>query len=153
MVKKILIGLLAVLVIIQFIRPAKNDGSGVAANDITAVYADMPQQVQTLLQQKCYDCHSHSTKYPWYANIQPVAWWLADHVEEGKAHLNFSEFKTYNAEKAAHKLEEVVEEVAEGEMPLKSYTLIHRDAVVTAEELNLLRDWVASKGIKVGEKH
>jgi hypothetical protein len=153
MVKKILIGLLAVLVVIQFIRPVKNNGIGIAANDITAVYTDMPQQVQTLLQQKCYDCHSHSTQYPWYANIQPVAWWLADHVEEGKQHLNFSEFKTYNPEKAAHKLEEVVEEVAEGEMPLKSYTLIHRDAVVTTEELNLLRDWIASKGIEVKGEH
>lgn len=113
----------------------------------------MPKEIQTLLQQKCYDCHSHSTKYPWYANIQPVAWWLADHVEEGKEHLNFSEFKSYNAEKAAHKLEEVVEEVAEGEMPLKSYTLIHSDAVVTAEELALLRNWVASQGIEVGKEH
>ncbi|MCZ8217469.1 MAG: heme-binding domain-containing protein, partial [Cyclobacteriaceae bacterium] len=84
---------------------------------------------------------------------QPVAWWLADHVEEGKQHLNFSEFKTYKAEKAAHKLEEVVEEVAGGEMPLKSYTLIHRDAIVTTEELNLLRNWVASKGIEVGGEH
>ncbi len=151
MIKKILIGLLAVLVIIQFIRPAKNEGSGLAANDISVAYTDMPKEVHMLLQQKCYDCHSHSTKYPWYANIQPVAWWLADHVEEGKEHLNFSEFKSYDAEKAAHKLEEVIEEVAEGEMPLKSYTFIHRDAVVTAEELALLRNWVASQGVEVGE--
>jgi Haem-binding domain len=151
MIKKILIGLLAILVIIQFIRPSRNEGSGLAANDISVVYADMPKEVHVLLQQKCYDCHSHSTKYPWYANIQPVAWWLADHVEEGKEHLNFSEFKSYDAEKAAHKLEEVVEEVAEGEMPLKSYTFIHRDAVVTAEELALLRNWVASQGVEVEE--
>lgn len=151
MIKKILIGLLVILVLIQFIRPAKNEGSGIAVNDISTVYTDMPIEVQTLLQKKCYDCHSHSTKYPWYANIQPVAWWLADHVEEGKEHLNFSEFKTYNPKKAAHKLEEVVEEVSEGEMPLKSYTFIHRDAVVTAEELALLRNWIASEGIAVGK--
>lgn len=153
MFKKILIGLLAILIIIQFIRPAKNNGTGVSANDISVVYAEMPQEVQILLTQKCYDCHSHSTNYPWYANVQPVAWWLADHVEEGKEHLNFSEFKSYNAEKAAHKLEEVIEEVAEGEMPLESYTLIHRNAKVTPDELNLLRNWVASLGIAVGKEH
>ncbi len=153
MIKKILIGLLALLVLIQFIRPEKNVASGIAANDISAAYTDMPKEIHALLQKKCYDCHSHSTNYPWYANIQPVAWWLASHVNEGKEHLNFSEFKSYDAERAAHKLEEVIEEVAEGEMPLKSYTLVHREAVVSAEELAMLRTWVASMGVSVEDKH
>lgn len=153
MIKKILIGLLIILIVIQFFRPSKNDGTGIATNDISTVYPDMPQEVQLLLKQKCYDCHSHSTKYPWYAAIQPVAWWLNDHINDGKKHLNFSEFKTYGTEKATRKLEEVVEEVAAGEMPLKSYTLIHSDAVVTTEELSLLRNWVTSLGIEVGETH
>ena len=151
MVKKIVLGLAAVLLVIQFIRPAKNVSQGLSTNDVAVVYPDMPKEIHVLLQKKCYDCHSNNTNYPWYSNLQPVAWWLADHVEEGKEHLNFSEFATYEKKKADHKLEELVEEVAEGEMPLKSYTLIHREAVVTPEELTLIRNWVSSMGIKVGE--
>lgn len=149
MIKKILVGVAIVLFAIQFIRPTKNQAEGVSANDISVVYPAIPKDVLKMLQTKCYDCHSNNTEYPWYANIQPVAWWLADHVEEGKEHLNFAEFKTYDTKRANHKLEEVVEEVGKGEMPLDSYTLIHRDAVVTPEEQIALRTWIASLGVKV----
>lgn len=149
MVKKILLGLAILLLAIQFIRPAKNQAEGVSANDISLVYTTMPKDIQVLLQEKCYDCHSNNTVYPWYSNVQPVAWWLADHVKEGKEHLNFAEFKTYDTKKATHKLEEIVEEVTKGEMPLDSYTLIHRDAVVSSEEQVALRNWIASLGVKV----
>lgn len=149
MVKKILLGLAILLLAIQFIRPAKNQAEGVSANDISLVYTTMPRDIQVMLQKKCYDCHSNNTVYPWYSNVQPVAWWLADHVKEGKEHLNFAEFKTYDTKKATHKLEEIVEEVTKGEMPLDSYTLIHRDAVVSSEEQVALRNWIASLGVKV----
>lgn len=149
MIKKILVGVAVVLLAIQFVRPIKNQAEGVSENDISVVYPAIPEDVLTMLQTKCYDCHSNNTEYPWYASIQPVAWWLADHVEEGKEHLNFAEFRTYDTKRANHKLEEVVEEVAKGEMPLDSYTLIHRDAVVTPEEKIALRSWIASLGVKV----
>lgn len=152
MVKKILLGLAALLLVIQFIRPAKNVSQGLSTNDISEVYPDMPQEIHVLLQKKCYDCHSNNTTYPWYSNLQPVAWWLADHVAEGKEHLNFSEFATYEKKKADHKLEELVEEVSEGEMPLKSYTLIHREAKVTADEVDAIRAWVTGMGIRLKEE-
>jgi hypothetical protein len=152
MLKKIGIGLLVVLVLIQFIRPAKNSAPGLSANDISLTYASMPKDVHALLVKKCYDCHSHSTQYPWYASVQPMAWWLNSHIEEGKEHLNFSEFKNYDQDKAAEKLEEVSEAVTEGWMPLDSYTMIHKEAKITPQDAELINSWINSLGVKESEE-
>jgi len=140
MVKKIAMGLLVALVIIQFFKPARNISSEKSPNDITNKYA-VPASVQEILKTSCYDCHSNNTVYPWYANIQPVAWWLADHVNEGKNELNFSEFLTYSPKKAHHKLEEVNEMVKEGEMPLQSYTIIHQNAKLSEPQKLEIATW------------
>jgi Haem-binding domain len=140
MVKKIAIALLVVLVIIQFFKPDRNISSEKSTNDITNKYA-VPASVQEILKTSCYDCHSNNTVYPWYANIQPVAWWLADHVNEGKKELDFSEFLTYSPKKAHHKLEEVNEMVKEGEMPLQSYTIIHRNAKLSEPQKLEIATW------------
>lgn len=140
MVKKILVGLLVILVIIQFIRPEKNIGKGVSANDISTKYT-VSTEVQGILQKACYDCHSNNTRYPWYSNFQPVAWWLNDHIQEGKEELNFSEFGSYRVRKQYRKLEETQELVDKGEMPIHSYTFIHTDAKLTAAEKKVLIDW------------
>jgi hypothetical protein len=142
MKKKIVLALVAIVVIMQFIRPSLNQSEPIVAGDISKVMA-VPQEVHTLLINKCYDCHSNNTKYPWYAHIQPFGWYLNGHVVEGKEHLNFSAFNTYDAEKAAHKLEEVGEAFAEGWMPLDSYTLIHKDAKVTPEDVALISNWLS----------
>jgi hypothetical protein len=155
MKKKILLGLLAVLVIIQFFRPEKNQSDGLSQADISFTYA-VPADVHQTFMKKCYDCHSNNTEYPWYNNIQPVAWWMASHVNEGKEHLDFSEFKNYDERKAKHKLEETAEMIAEDEMPLPSYLWIHRDAKLTNEEKDAIYAWIASLGVDVkkeGESH
>lgn len=146
MIRKILLGLLAVLIIIQFFRPEKNQAEGLSVSDISTVYA-IPGDVHDVLKKKCYDCHSNNTVYPWYSNIQPVAWWLDSHVQDGKRHLDFSSFKEYNAEKAAHKLDELVEVLMEDEMPLKSYLIAHPNAKVTQQEKDAIYNWVASLGV------
>lgn len=138
--KKILLGLLAVLVIIQFFKPELNQSTAETPNDIFAHYA-APDSLQQMIRTSCYDCHSNNTVYPWYSNIQPVAWWLADHVNEGKKELNFSEFTTYAPKKADHKMEEVIEMIEKGEMPLKSYTIIHGDAKLSAAQQKAINDW------------
>lgn len=140
MLKKIAYILLAALVIIQFFRPERNTASGPQPNNIANKYT-VPANVKDVLQRSCADCHSNNTVYPWYANIQPVAWWLADHVEDGKDELNFDEFLTYSQKKAHHKLEEVNDMVQEGEMPLGSYTIIHRDAKLSVEDKRAIMDW------------
>ena len=138
--KKILIGLLGVFIIIQFIKPDKNQSDAVTPNDIFANFQS-ENSTKQLIRTACYDCHSNNTVYPWYAEIQPLAWWLADHVKEGKSELNFSEFATYKPKKADHKLEEVIEMIQEGEMPLKSYTLIHDNAKLSDGQKKAIITW------------
>lgn len=139
MLKKISIGLLVALVIIQFIRPAKNN-SGIATNDISTKYP-MSDSVKMIVNKACADCHSNKTVYPWYANIQPLGFWLDRHVDEGKREINFNEFASYRIGKQNHKIKEVIEQINEGEMPLNSYTLIHKEATLTEAEKNTLIQW------------
>lgn len=109
MKKKFLLGLFVVLVVIQFFRPEKNNSNDQQYH-LSTKYV-VPGEVVTILEGACNDCHSNLTKYPWYANIQPVAWWLADHVREGKQHLNFSNFTSRKVAVQNHKFEEIVEMV------------------------------------------
>ena len=132
--------LLVGLVAIQFIRPAQNLATGPQPHDIAAKYA-VPADVHGLLQRACYDCHSNTTKYPWYAAIQPVAWWLDAHVRDGKRHLNFSEFGGLTTKRAVSKLDEVIAEVEDGRMPLKSYTPMHPEARLTPDDIKKLVAW------------
>jgi hypothetical protein len=145
MIKKILYALLILLVIIQFFRPEKNIQAGPFANDITTKYP-VPAPVAEVLKTSCYDCHSNNTAYPWYNNFQPVAWWLKNHVDEGKREINFNEFASYEPKKARRKLHEVAEQVEEGEMPLQSYTIIHKNAILDAGQKKLVADW--AKGLR-----
>jgi hypothetical protein len=116
MKKKILIVIIIVLVLIQFFRPEKNISAQKSAADITSLYST-PDSINVILDKACNDCHSNNTKYPWYNNIQPVAWWLANHIREGKEELNLSEFRNYNLARQYHKLEEVKKLVDKNEMP------------------------------------
>lgn len=140
MIRKVLIAIAVGLVIIQFFRPEKNLKFSASANAIDLHYA-IPKDVAGLLRTSCYDCHSNNTVYPWYSNIQPFAWWLQNHVNEGKRELNFDEFEGYDSKKKKHKLDEVIEMIQEDEMPLASYTLIHRTAVLSPQDKDKLISW------------
>ncbi len=139
-VKKILLGVVVVLVAIQFFHPEKNVSSGVQPNNVAAVFT-IPEEVKTILATSCNDCHSNNTIYPWYNNIQPVAWWLNHHVNEAKGKLNFDEFASYSPRRQYNKLKETEELLNENEMPLSSYTFIHRDAILSAQQKQVLIDW------------
>lgn len=143
MKKKIGLGLIAVLVVIQFIRPTRNSSTGESPNEISKYY-QVPADIHAVLKKSCYDCHSNNTVYPWYTNIQPVGWWLQSHVNEGRGELNFEEFGTYEQKKAKHKFEEIEEVVQDEEMPLKSYTLIHRDTKLTPEQSASIAAWAGA---------
>lgn len=109
-------------------------------NHISKLYP-YPDSVKTILAKACNDCHTNNTRYPWYNNIQPVAWWLNNHVKDGKRHFNIDEFASYRIARQYKKLEECIEQVKEGEMPLSSYTLIHKDAILTDAEKQTLFSW------------
>ncbi|MBK7376236.1 MAG: heme-binding domain-containing protein [Ferruginibacter sp.] len=141
MFKRLFFVLLLAFIVIQFFRPAKNKAEGMSKNDITTLYA-VPEDVQSVLKTSCYDCHSNNTVYPWYAEVQPVAWWLNDHVQDGKKDLNFSEFASYRPRRQYRKLEEINELVKENEMPLNSYLWIHKDAKLSDQQKLTLANWV-----------
>lgn len=140
MFKKAAISLFVVFVAAQFFRPEKNLSANAGAADIVAAHK-VPPAVRDLLQRACYDCHSNQTSYPWYSEIQPMGWWLASHVKDGKEHLNFSEFGTYTVKRASNKLDQIYDEVSQHSMPLKSYTWGHPEARLTPAEVALLIDW------------
>ncbi len=140
--KKVGIGLLVILLLLQAYRPAKND-SNKLDNDISKSY-DVPVDVKQILAKACNDCHSNNTTYPWYSNVQPIRFWLDDHVKDGKRHMNFNEFNSYQIARQYKKLEECIEQVKEGDMPLESYTLIHKNAILTNQEKQQLFDWCTS---------
>lgn len=131
--KKILIVLLMVFIIIQFFpidktNPITNEGM-----DFLKI-KNTPEPIAKLIRNSCYDCHSNETKYPFYSNVQPVAWLLKNHIDEGRKELNFSTFATYDPKRQAHKLEEAAEYVEQKNMPLESYTLGHSDAKLSDEQ-------------------
>ncbi len=132
-----------VLLAIQFAQPARNATVGAGPNDIAAKYP-VPADVAPLLRRACYDCHSNYTHYPWYAAVQPVGWFLAWHVNDGKRHLDFSEFAAYSAKRAKSKIGEVADEVDQKNMPLRSYRWMHPEARLTPEETRRIVDWAES---------
>ena len=149
MFRKIVLLLLAILVIIQFFHPSRNKAAGMQPNNIAAIHP-VPANVKAVLDKACMDCHSNNTVYPWYSKIQPVDWWLTHHINEGKGELNFDEFALYNLRRQYHKLEEIGKTVKENEMPLDSYTWIHKEARLTEEEKTTLISW--ADAIRTGMK-
>ncbi|MBK8310012.1 MAG: heme-binding domain-containing protein [Chitinophagaceae bacterium] len=140
MVKKILLVLLLALIVIQFIHPKKNKSEGPQPNFIGNSFA-IPDDVKAILAKACNDCHSNNSKYPWYANFQPVHWWLEDHIKDGKKHLNFDEYTHKSLRTQFHKMEETVEMIQDGTMPIKAYKWTHGDARLTEHEKNNIIPW------------
>lgn len=141
--------IIIILLGIQLIRPAKNQ-SALVSNSIVNQY-NVPDSTAKLLVKACNDCHSNTTVYPWYAEIQPLGWWLNNHIKHGKKALNFDEFTTYAKEDHEHIFDEIIETVTEEKMPLKSYTWLglHKEAKLTeAERLNII-NWAKENKHKV----
>lgn len=132
--------LLVVFVIAQFFGPEKNEGDVTTIETFLSETAP-PENVKKILKESCFDCHSDKTRYPWYFNVTPVNYWMADHIDHGKGELNFSEWANYSLKRKEHKMEEVWEEVKKKEMPLDSYTWTHSEAKLTLEQIEALVDW------------
>jgi len=141
LIKKVLIALLVVFVGIQFIPTKRNQSSKMLPTDITLTYT-VPNDIQSILKTSCYNCHSNNTIYPWYNKVQPVAWLLQFHIDDGKSELNFSEFGSYSKRKQKSKFKAMASQIKDGDMPLFSYTLIHRDARISGNKKVLLLNWI-----------
>ena len=136
-----LIVLLSILVVIQFVQPARNQSVQASTSGIATII-NVPENVQAILQKSCYDCHSNNTRYPWYAAIQPGSWWMASHIDEAKEELNFDGFASYSKRRQLSKLKAMQGAIEDESMPLPSYTLIHRDAILSQKNKKLLNDWI-----------
>lgn len=141
LLKVVVLVFLAVLLGIQFIPRSYNRAEQVPATDLMKVMA-VPKSVGEILTTSCYDCHSNNTSYPWYSHVQPFAIYLADHIEDGKAELNFSQFGEYSERRQKSKLRSSLSQVEDGEMPLSSYTLVHKKARLSKKEKRVLMEWI-----------
>lgn len=136
------------LIIIQFINRPERINEPVTENDIIE-NLNVNAEMAGMLKAACYDCHSNQPRYPWYASVAPMSWSVAEHIEHGRDELNFSEWATFSARRRDHKLEEMIEEVEEGNMPLKGYVIMHKDAKLSDEQIEMLRAWVEQERAKI----
>lgn len=148
LIKIVAVLLIAGLVAIQLFRIDKTSPPVVETETLEAALF-VPADVSQIMGRSCNDCHSHKTIYPWYSNIQPVGWFLKDHINNARSHLNFSVFNTYDVKKKAKKLEEICEEVERKAMPLPSYLWIHRDAILSESDARALCGWATGESEKL----
>lgn len=145
MLKKLLIVLVVAFVALQFFRPGRNRSNDLK-NDISTKYS-VPGNVADILKTACYDCHSNKTGYPWYSYIQPVTWWINDHVTNGKRHLNYSTFTKLPVASQNRKFEQTIDQIDKNEMPLASYTYLgmHKEANLTEDQKKIVSDWARAQ--------
>lgn len=140
-----------VLVGLQFVRPARTNP---AVDQTQTVHArlQLTPQVAAILDRSCQDCHSNTTRWPWYSNVAPLSWWVVDHVNEGRQQLNLSDWGRYDNRRAGKKLEEICEQVTDGAMPISSYTQIHRAAKLSPEDVRILCDWTIAECARIAAR-
>ena len=133
--KKIVIALIVILVGVQFIPVDRTNPP--VKSDIGA-----PENISKILRTSCYDCHSNETNWPWYSYVAPVSFLVADDVHEGRKHMNFSEWDKLSAKDQKEYMEDIIEVIEEGEMPLTSYTFTHPNAKLDAYRIKMIKDWI-----------
>ena len=137
---------LAVLLFgLQFIRPERGTPARASAQSIEQ-HVSVPPEVKQVLTRACKDCHSNETQWPWYSHVAPVSWFVADHVNEGRDELNFSDWGDYTPHESGEILEMVCREVKQGTMPLTSYLILHPEAKLTPADVKTLCDWSDTEG-------
>ena len=147
-IKRLLILIVVLLVVIQFV-PVKAPSNNInTSNDLVSV-EKLDGDVSVILKSSCYDCHSSQTHYPWYSYMAPVSWLVANDVKEGRAKLNFSDWGLNNKRRKIRQLEDIKEQVQQGEMPMGIYTVIHKKAKLTESQKQLLLKWTDGMANKV----
>jgi hypothetical protein len=109
-------------------------------------------EVETILARSCNDCHTQQTRYPWYSRVAPFSWLLANHIREGRDHLNFSNWAGYDAEEQDLNLQNICRLTKRGAMPVNSYLYIHRDAKLSDADVQTLCNWTNAERDKLNVK-
>lgn len=134
--KKLLILTVLIFIGIQFVpMDVPADVPSKAEDSIEA-----PDNVQAILKRACFDCHSNHTTFPWYSSIAPVSWFTKHHVEEGREHMNFSTWASYEDEKKLKFLQKIPKAI-KSKMPLPSYLLIHKEAKLSDADKEAITKW------------
>ena len=141
-IKKIAWFGLIIFLLMQCYQPARNIGyEQYFSANFTEMYK-VPKNIETTLRASCYDCHSDATNYPWYSYFQPVRFFMDGHIDDGKKELNFNEFGNYSTRKQRSKLMAISKQLQSNEMPLSSYTLIHRNAILSTTQKEEIINWI-----------
>ncbi|WP_293892329.1 heme-binding domain-containing protein [Flavobacterium sp.] len=141
-IKKIAIIGFIIFLLMQCYQPARNIGyEQYFSANFTEMYK-VPKNIETTLRASCYDCHSDNTNYPWYSYVQPIRFFMDGHINEGRKELNFNEFGNYSNRKQRSKLVSISKQIKSDEMPLSSYTLIHRNAILTVNQKEEIINWI-----------
>ncbi|MCA1629294.1 MAG: heme-binding domain-containing protein [Acidobacteria bacterium] len=148
MIRKILkwvaIVVASVFVGIQFVPKSVTNAAVDESRTINARLRVTPE-VNAILARSCNDCHTQQTRFPWYSLVAPVSWMLADHIREGRDHLNFSDWASYDAEEQDMLLQNICRITRRGAMPMPSYLYIHGDARLSQEDVKTLCDWTQAE--------
>jgi heme-binding protein len=142
--KWVVIVIAVLFVAVQFYRPAKTNPP-VEPSMTLQSRLQPPPQVAAVLDRSCRDCHSNETRWPWYSHVAPTSWFVIDHVNQGRNHLNMSEWGRYDNTEAANQLRNMCREARSEVMPLPSYTMVHRGAVMSQEDIKVLCDWATAE--------
>jgi hypothetical protein len=142
--KWVVIVVACLFILLQFKRPARTNPVSETSLSIEA-HTQMAPQVKEILDRSCRDCHSNNTEWPWYTNVAPVSWWIADHVNEGRKQLNMSEWSKLDKIRQDKKLRQICDEVEDGAMPLSSYLPLHPKAKLLDQDKKTLCDWTAAE--------
>ena len=148
MLKKTLLAVAIILVVIQFYPVDRS-------NPPATQKLEMPADIEQVMRRACFDCHSNETNWPWYSYVAPVSWLVSHDVQEGREHLNFSEWDKLTEKKKKKRLDEIVEEIEEEKMPLPIYVLLHPEAKISESELDMIREWVQQElnNLNNGDDH
>lgn len=142
------LGLVVALVVIQAIRPAKTNPAVDETKTMTA-NTHMSAEVAAILERACSDCHSSKTTWPWYSQIAPVSWYIVSDVNGGRKEMSLSDWGTYEPKRKVRKLQEICEQVEKGEMPMKTYVILHPAAKLSDSDKQLLCDWAKQERERV----
>jgi len=138
------------LLLIQLVQPDRSNppSSSASVQDVLP----MSPRVDGLIRSACFDCHSNQTRWPWYSYVAPVSWLVSQDVSEGRRHINFSEWGSYERRRQIGRLGGIVDEVREGAMPLPSYVTMHAEAKLSEEDRDSLVAWADQmRGLLIGQ--
>jgi len=138
--KKIVFWCLVGFAIIQFI-PVDKVNKPVDQSKNFVKVENTPPKVAALLKNACYDCHSDETVYPKYAYIAPFSWSVKSHINDGREHLNFSVWRTYNKDLKQNMLKNSMQTIESKVMPMPAYIVYHQEANLSKDKRMLLNNY------------